>query len=688
MIAFSMTFGLRAHRIVRMHLPARPSGLLRALLALSAGGAFAVAHAVVPADPTTLSLEELMNIEVSSAAKKPQRLLDAATAIHVLGRDDIHRSGATSLPELFRSVPGVQVARIDGSRYSVSIRGFGNRYGGKLLVLLDGRTLYSPLFGSTYWEAQDVVLEDVERIEIIRGPGGTLWGANAVNGVVNIITRHAADTQGTHLEARGGSLEGGLSLRHGAALGDSGHWRAYVKADDHRPLVSPTGDDAHDAWNQARAGFRADWRPDAQDTLILQADAYQTRAQQSVLTASLSPPLTAFVPDTARYRGANLLARWQRSQGEASHWHVQAYLDRTRVQDVNHGQRVETFDLEWQHRFSPNEAHELTWGLGFRQVRDHIDGTFALTARPDARSTALYSGFLQDQIRLRQDLDLTLGTKVEHNAYTGVEWQPSARLLWRATAQDSVWASVSRAVQTPSRAVREAERNLSVMPGMPGAPGPVVIAAYGNPQLESQALVASEIGYRSQINADVNLDVAAFYNDYQQLLSLEDNPPQWGPVSVFSQRFETLMQGRTYGLEISGNWQVRPDWRLKAGYSHLHLKLRPKAGGGGQVAFASEGSSARNVLNLQTQHQLGPRLQLDGNLYLMGRLPGLGFQSPVAVDRYARLDLRLGWKVRPGVEINLIGRNLLDRQHTEFVGDDVVASGVRRSVLLQARWAY
>lgn len=664
------------------------AGTQRPLVGLAALAMAASACAALPPDPTALSLEELMGIEISSAAKKPQRLLDAATAIHVLGREDIRRSGATNLPELLRMVPGVQVARIDASRYAVSIRGFGNRYSGKLLVLQDGRTLYSPLFSGTYWEAQDVLLEDVERIEVIRGPGGTLWGANAVNGVINIITRQARESQGTHVEAKAGSLENGFALRHGTTLGDGGHVRAYAKLDRHGPLETPAGEDAHDAWHQARAGFRADLHPDAQDTMTVQGDVYETKAEQSVLATSLVPPTTAYVPDTARSQGGNLLLRWQRVLSQDENWHVQAYLDHTRVRDVLHEQRVSTLDLEWQHRFRLSPQQEITWGLGLRQVKDALDGSFTVSLDPDQRSTLLYSGFLQDEISLRDDLSLTVGSKLEHNDFTGFEVQPSARLLWRASPTDSVWASVSRAVQTPSRATHNVQMNLAVLPGLPGVPGPVVIGVRGNHDLQSEELLSREIGYRSQLSADLNVDVAAFYNTYDNLVSLENNPPEFSPVPLLAKRFDNLMSGKTYGVELSGNWQVNPAWRLRGSYSWLQMRLSSKVGGSGQLAFGNEDGSAQQVLHVHSQHNLGHNVELDANLYAMGKLVALGPQAQTSVDSYTRFDLRLGWKPRPGLELSVTGRNLLEKRHAEFVGDDVTASVIPRSVLAQIRWTY
>jgi len=320
--------------------------LRKSWVAMAASLVAAGALAAPSQDPFSFSLEELMGIEVSSAAKRPQRLSDATTAIYAIGREEIRRSGATSLPELLRTVPGVQVSRIDGSRYAVSIRGFSSRYSGKLLILQDGRTLYSPLFSGTYWEAQDLLLEDVERIEVIRGSGGTLWGANAVNGVINIITRQAKDTQGTYVEARVGSLERGAALRHGMALDNGGHARAYAKIDRHDPLETAAGDEAYDAWEQQRAGFRVDLAPSASDKVTVQGDVYEANSQQRVLLMPGPNASADFVPDTAVSKGANVLVRWQRELGPKQSWQLQAYVDQTQQADVVQQHRIDTLDVE------------------------------------------------------------------------------------------------------------------------------------------------------------------------------------------------------------------------------------------------------------------------------------------------------------------------------------------------------
>lgn len=649
---------------------------LTALVSLALTG-----HAVAQAqrDPTWLSLEELMSIEVSSAAKRPQRLADTSTAIYAIGPEEIRRSGATSLPELLRTVPGVQVSRIDGSRYAVSIRGFSSRYSGKLLVLQDGRTLYSPLFSGTYWEAQDVLLEDVERIEVIRGSGGALWGANAVNGVINIITKQARDTQGTYVEAKAGSLENGAALRHGGAFGDLGNYRVYAKVDRHDPLETATGRRANDDWDQKRAGFRADLSPSAIDKVTVQGDAYDGRAGQSALQVSEQTFESRYVPDTARLSGANLLVRWQHETSADENWHLQAYADRARLNDTVTRQKVDTLDVEWQQRLRLKPSHELTWGLGARRVHDQTMGGFTIVMDPEQRSTTLLSGFVQDEIKLKPDLQLTLGSKLEHNAYTGVEVQPNVRLQWSATPNDHIWAAVSRAVQTPSRASTAANGHVG---SQPGPFGPMLLSLRGNPDLASEEVISRELGYRGQFGPHLNLDATVFYNTYDNLVSREYGAPQMGRYLELPIGFENLMEGKTYGFELSGNWEVTSAWRLHGSYSRLEMTLRNKPGSSGFATFGGAGNSPRHMVQLHSLHNLGNNLELDANLYYTSGL------SALAIEKYTRFDLRLGWRPSPDLEINLIGRNLLDKRHQEYTADDVLATQIPRSVLLQARWTY
>ena len=671
----------------------RPAGrgfplrvLVTCLAGFWGGGAWAAAQ-VGPLDATWMSLEELMVIEVSSAAKRPQRLADTTTAIYALGRDDIRRSGATSLPELLRQVPGVQVSRIDASRYAVSIRGFSNRYSGKLLVLLDGRTLYSPLFGGTYWEAQDVMLEDVERVEVIRGSGGTLWGANAVNGVINIISRHAKDTQGTFVEAKGGSLESGVALRHGSNVGESGHLRAYVKLDDHKGLDTPTGQEAHDAWRQKRAGFRADLEPTGVDRLTVQGDLYESRAEQSVLYLNESTLSSDYAPDTSKLSGVNLLARWQHQETAERSWHVQAYVDQAKVSGLVQMSQTDTLDLEWQNRMPLATDHDVTWGLGFRYARLSLDGNFNITMTPSEDSLLIYSGFVQDEIRLRDDWQLTLGSKLEHNEITGLEVQPNARLLWRATPTDSVWAAISRSVQTPSKAITTVDSHIATQE-LPMV-GRALLAVRGNPDLNSEVVVSRELGYRGQLTPELSLDAALFHNSYNRVVARQFGVLSFNPYPVLPVNFSNGLKGTTYGVELSSKWQVAQAWQLKGSYSWLHMNLTPTSPGGQVIpAFGQEGSSPQHLVQLHSMHNLGHNLELDGLLYFNSKLDFKKPNGQFDLGSHTRFDLRLGWRPSRNLEVSLVGRNLLTKRNTEYVPEDIKGSEVPRSLLLQAKWTY
>lgn len=658
----------------------------RRIIALLASGLLSSpVWAAAPQDPTWLSLEELMAIEVSSAAKRPQRLADAPTAIYAIGRDEIRRSGATNLPELLRSVPGVQVSRIDASRYAVSIRGFSNRYSGKLLVLQDGRSLYNPLFSGTYWEAQGILLEDIERVEVIRGSGGTLWGANAVNGVINIITRHARESGGTHVEAKAGSMENGLSIRHGASLGEDGHFRAYAKVDRHGAMDGPQGQKAHDAWNQARAGFRADINLNVEDALTVQGDLYDGQADQSVLKMSEQSLTTSFVRDTVKIKGANVLLRWAHQTNAESNWHLQAYLDHAVVSDTIQLQKIDTQDIEWQQRLQLSAAQDLTWGLGMRRIEGSLNGGFTVASVPPKNTSLLYSGFVQDEIEVHPDLLLTLGSKVEHNDNTGIEVQPSARMLWKASSAHNFWAAVSRAVQTPTTSTT----NINGHVGSENGPyGPMVLNVRGNAGIQSETMLSREIGYRGQFGRDLNLDATAFYNTYDHVVSREYGNPEVGRYITLPINFHNGISGKAYGVELVGNWQVMPSWRLHGSYSWLHFDLKPVRGGSGIATFGGSAASPRNMAQIHSVHNLSKNLELDAHLYFTDKISFGDARRTVNVPATTQLDLRVGWRATPSLDVSLTGRNLLKRRQGAYVADDVTSSQIPRSILAQVRWTY
>lgn len=672
----------------RVHQPVA----LRPLAVALALAASSVAWAQETPDPTRLSLDELMSIEVSSAARKPQTLLDTATAIHVISREDIRRSGASSIPELLRQVPGVQVSRIDASRYAIIIRGFANRYTGKLLVLQDGRTLFSPMFNGTFWESHDLALDDVERIEVIRGPGGTMWGANAFNGVINIITRKAQDTQGTLVQALAGSEASGVALRHGGTLGENGHFRVWAKAGHHSALQQPDGQAAHDALYQQRAGFRIDLQPNARDRVTVQGDVQDVRADVNELSTSWDQTeLVHYSNDTQAESGANLLLRWEREVNADHHLHVQAFLDQVVGRSKPLSLKVDTVDVEFQQRLRLNPAHELTWGAGWRRISDTTRGSLTIAFDPANSRRDVINAFVQDEVMLGQGLRLTLGSKFEHNETTGLEVQPSARLHWQALPGHAFWAAISKAVETPSRATLDAQIHASVVPtGTTLAPMlptplpmPLLVGLYGNPDLVAQSLVASELGYRGLFGQNLSVDLTVFHHDYDHLVSAEMGTAQFGfPYSVYAARFDNQLRGHAYGVELASTWQVAPSWRLSGSLSTLRMKSSPYPGGTGFSAFGSSGASPAWMAQLHAQHQLAHNLEFDAHLYRNAAL------AEMNIPAYTRLDLRLGWRARPGLELSLTGQNLLQRRHPEFVSADSTASDIPRSWLLQSTWKF
>lgn len=637
-------------------------------------------------DLLDMPLADLMQITVTTVGKKAQRLDQTAAAAYVITAEDIRHAGATSLPEILRLAPGVHVAQIDANKWSVSVRGMGGRWAGQLLVLMDGRSLYTPLYGGVYWDAQDTLIEDIERIEIVRGPGGTLWGANAVNGVINIITKSAAATQGGLAYLRTGSHEDGAGVRYGATLDNGIQTRVYAKVSDraahartdHAPYLggSPVGTpgaDAHDDWGTRQAGFRLDHVLSGGDSLTLQGDAYSGDIRQTAITVAAPSAGNTLVADTIAVGGANLMLRWQRKTADGE-LQVQAYLDQTERRAVVLDERIDTRDIEFQQRLAVGERQEIVWGLGYRNVAFALDGSHTVSFRKERTDTSLYNVFVQDEIRLRPDLALTLGSKFEHNDYTGMEPQPNVRLLWQLDERQALWGAWSQAVRTPSLADRSFTLRLTnVAPFTP-------LAMQGNPDLSAARLTAREIGWRGQLRSDLNLEATAFDYDLDDYFSLEPLPGF--PFSTTSE-FRNLLRLRSRGIELNGSWQVTPDWRLRAAYSRLHLVARPDAASADtQTPAQLEGSGPRHQYQIHSSTRLRHDLDFDALLYRVGAVRN------GAIAAYTRLDLRLAWRPRADWELSLVGRNLLDDRHFEYLGQDSLASDVPRSLLAQVRWSF
>jgi iron complex outermembrane receptor protein len=584
-----------------------------------------------------LSLEELANLEVTSVSRRAEPLSGAPASIFVITNDDIRRSGATSLPEALRLAPSLHVARVDARQYAISARGFNSTVANKLLVLIDGRTVYTPLFSGVFWDAQDTLLEDIERIEVISGPAGTLWGANAVNGVINVITKSATDTRGTLAYAGGGNEESGLGARHGLRLDNGGGLRVYGKGFSRDSTVRASGADVPDQWHSGQAGFRADWGAGA-DSYTLQGDAYQGKADQAA-------------PGDVRISGGNLLVRWQRQLAGGDRVQVQAYFDNThRELPGTLAERLDTYDIEFQHALAVGRDHLLAWGGGHRMARDQVTnmGVQFLPAKRDLNWTNV---FVQDEYRWRDALRFTAGAKVEHNPYTGSEFLPSARLAWRLDESRLLWAAASRAVRAPSRIDRE-----FFIPGLAGGP-----------DFRSEISKVFEIGYRSQASTRASYSITAFHSLHDHLRSIEG--------TVLGNR----MEGESTGLEAWGKLQVTPRWRLSAGATLLDQDLRLEPGSSDTRGVPAAGNDPKRQFSLRSSHELGAGRELDLLVRYVSALP-----DP-AVPSYTAFDARYAWRPRAGLELSVSVQNLFDERHPEF-GSAASRAEIERGVFVKATW--
>lgn len=647
-------------------------------------------------DITELSLEELMDITVTSVSKKESKLSESAAAIFVITQEDIRRSGVNTIPDALRMVPGLQVAQLNSSTWAISVRGFNHRFANKLLVLLDGRTLYTPVFSGVYWHKQDTMLEDVERIEIIRGPGATLWGANAVNGIINIITKNAKDTQGGLLSGGGGKEETGFgSLRYGGELGDNLHYRAYAKGSKKDNFSWSSGENAKDDWDHVQGGFKVDWEANEDDSFTFQGDLYKNTSGD---TENVTVPFSPFSVPTevnAKDKGANILGRWKHIWSDTSDSFLQLYYDHTdsesRFLDT-FGQVVRTYDVDFQHRFQSGDRQEITWGLGFRYVSDNMDNSYNISYSRGSRGAKTYNVFLQDEITVVPDrLKFILGSKFEDNDYSQFEVQPSGRILWTPHERHTLWASVSRAVRTPSRADHDlASLYASPIPAnalFPGSPT-ALYTITGNKGFNSEDLLAYELGYRVQPMDQLSLDIAAFYNNYDNLLTFETGAPYPGDAVMSHLVIPAFpandkMSGETYGAELSAQWRATSWWRFQASYTRLQIQLYPRGSTDpGPKRF--EGTSPDNQFSLRSSMDLPLDLELDAFLRYVDNLP------EYKIDGYTEMDIRLGWNPRKDLELSLVGRNLLNDSHPEFMDATlgVPVTEVERSVYGKVTWRF
>jgi len=611
--------------------------------------------------------------------------MDAPAAVYVLTNEDIMRSGATSIPEALRQVPGVQVARVNANSWAISIRGFNGTLDNKLLVLIDGRTVYDPLFSGVYWDIQDTVLEDIDRIEVIRGPGAALWGANAVNGVINIITKKAQDTQGNLASTLAGNQDGMAEGRYGGKLGDDGYYRVYAKYLTRGDEQTLSGGNSHDAQEESRSGFRTDWKGsgDAKDDFTVQGDMYNSGASQYRITSAFTAPFSPLALERLDARGGNMLGRWTRTLSDDSKFTLQSYADYTYRDQLLLKDERSTFDVDAQYELPQLDRHKVTIGGGYRYSVDGLTGTPLISFTNIGEKTQLLSSFIQDKITLEpKTWFLTLGSKFEHNDYTGFEAEPDARLQWHPDEKDMLWTSVSRAVRTPSRL----EEDLHIIQAT-GFSNPFLLSVdtLPNSDLHSEKLTAYELGYRRQWAPDVSSDIAAFYNEYHALSTYTSVGALAGtnPTRIILVRLEPFNNSwaETYGVETVVNWRALDSLNLSASHSLLNMALH-----GSSSPDATETQSPKYQANLHAAWDVSKNISYDAMLYYASALAAFQVQS------HTRLDMRLGWRIMDGLEFDLVGQDLLDSSHQEFTlpltTPSVLASDINRSVYGKLTWRF
>lgn len=635
-----------------------------------------------------LSLEQLSQIDVTTPAKTPQSVFQSPTAIYVITSDAIRRAGATSIPEALRLAPGVEVARIDSVKWSIGIRGFGTRLNRSVLVLMDGRTVYTPLFDGTYWEVQNTNMDDIDRIEVIRGPGATIWGPNAVDGVINIITKDSKDTQGVLASAGGGNEELGFAnVRYGGGNDSDFHYRVYGMAFTRSPEYHSDHDN-FDAWRNVQAGFRMDWNEQTGDAFTLQGDAYDELAGERVEATSYTAPYQQYVNGYEYLSGGNILGRWKRSMGDGNDVQIQMFYDRTTRGEPNLGEIRNTFDVDYVQRHRLGARNEITWGLGVRSSLAHeIEVVSGLSFSPPFRNDMLYSGYLQDDITLIEKfLTLELGSKLLKTNYTGFEAQPSARVLWTPTANQSVWTAFTHAVRTPS----DSEEDFYLL-GNTGLTvnGLTFLARFNaNNDFRPEQMNGYELGYRRLLGTKFYIDLAGFYNRYHDLFDeefagpifLEDSPEP--PHYLLPARFGNGLMGYTKGVEVAPQWSPAKFWRLTGSYSFLHMNIGRAPGSGDVGSFPEiNGSSPQHQVTLQSDFDLSKTVQLDiGYRYVSG-LPYFN------ISGYSTGNARLAWRFTPRMEISMVGENLLQPYHFEYGGEPgSPLVGIKRSAYAMIRW--
>jgi iron complex outermembrane recepter protein len=627
-------------------------------------------HAQERPDLASLSVDDLMNVEVTSVSRKGEKLSETAAAVFVITQDDIRRSGATSIPEILRIVPGLDVARVNGNVWAISARGSNGQFANKLLVMIDGRSVYTPLFSGVFWDVQDTLLEDVDRIEVIRGPGGTLWGANAVNGIINIITKHAIETQGSLVSAGGGAEAGtSASARYGGAFGHNGFYRAYGKSFD-RPASVGSPNLTQDAWALGRAGFRADWTSRRGDNFMAQGDIY--RGSESTLGAfnPVSPLLNLSTLD--HVTGQDLQFRWTATQSSRSDTTIQAIYDYTARSMPTFVYSRRAFDIDFQNHLRLGTRNDAVWGVGYRQSSDSAVSPVVSLVR-DSNIQNITSAFVQDEIQVSPRFRVIAGTKVQYDNATRLHFQPTLRLLLKASERQTFWAAATSAIRTPSEIELYGRVNVGAFPDGAGGEGLIVLT--GNPRLEPERVDVFEAGYRWQAAAKVALDATVYHNLMRDLVLSSPGSPTLDAAGrpMIPINFSNTVHGHANGAEILLTDSVSPSWNLALGYSLFQSS-----------ATVADVSSARHQVQLRSFIQLPRRFEIDSAAYYVGELGG-------DVASYLRLDGQLLWHPAKQWELSISGQNLLHSRHSEFVGtngESQLGTPVQRTVNGKVTWRY
>jgi iron complex outermembrane receptor protein len=644
-----------------------------------------------------MSVEELMDIDVTSVSKEPVKLLDAPSAIEVITNEDILRYGASSIPEALQLADNLEVAQQNSHDWAISARGFNANLGDKLLVLMDGRAVYSPLYGGVLWNVQDYLLEDLDRIEVISGPGGTLWGANAVNGVINITTKSAKDTQGLFAEAGGGTqLEDFAAIRYGGVLAPDVYFRVYGQYSYRGSEVFSDGDSANDSIEMSRGGFRIDSYATPQTTLTLQGDLYSG-------TEFLGPSL-----GDSGLNGGNVLGRWTRTLPDDSEVSLQAYYSRSHISQpfaasppappyytgfplASLVDDLDTYDLDFQYRFHVGSRQNIVWGLGYRFTHELDEDISIVRFMPGSLDQNLYSGFVQDEIELMTGVHFTFGTKVEHNDYTGIETEPSGRIRWNFTEKQMLWAAISRAVRTPSRY----DRDLQVVTGLVNAPAPYQFPSdylAGSSDFTSEAVIAYELGYRAELGSRFTVSISTYYNKYSDIRSTAGTPTT--PLYPFPYPvvFQNGLEGDTYGLEVDANYQLLDWWKLHAGYNMIREDIHADPGYIDSTGALNETADPKNQVFLRSSMDLTHEIEFDAALRWIDRLiigsgPN-GGPVPGIVPSYFELNARVAWHLNRRLEFSVVGQNLLHNRHLEYGYPSPTNEEIVRSVFGKVEWRY